>query len=166
LPSRLHVLSNELPKLGDASTAIVGRIVLLMLSRSWLGHEDHNLEHALHTELTSILNWALDGLQRLTVTNKNVFTRLPSADEAVTAMRDLASPVAAFVREQCEIVPAYEVRVDDLYAAFKTWAEDGHSKKSKQTFGRDFHAAFPSISVKRPYGDRRRVYMGIDIRQG
>jgi putative DNA primase/helicase len=167
LPSRLHVLSNELPKLGDASTAIVGRIVLLMLSRSWLGHEDHNLEHALHTELTSILNWALDGLQRLTVTNKNVFIRLPSADEAVTAMRDLASPVAAFVREQCEIVPAYEVRVDDLYAAFKTWAEEnGHSKKSKQTFGRDLHAAFPSISVKRPYGDRRRVYMGIDIRQG
>jgi putative DNA primase/helicase len=35
LPSRLHVISNELPKLGDASTAIVGRFVLLLLSRSW-----------------------------------------------------------------------------------------------------------------------------------
>jgi putative DNA primase/helicase len=167
LPTRLHVLSNELPKLGDASTAIVGRMVLLLTTRSWLGREDFSLEPALHGELTGILNWALDGLQRLTVTNDNVFTRLPAADEAITAMRDLASPVAAFVREQCEIAANYEIVVDDLYAAYKTWAEDsGHSKKSKQTFGRDLHAAFPSISVKRPYGDRRRVYVGIDIRHG
>jgi putative DNA primase/helicase len=80
---------------------------------------------------------ALDGLQRLTVANSNCFTRLPSTDEASTTMRDLASPVAAFVREQCGIAPNYEVRIDDLYAAFKHWAEDnGHSKKSKQTFGR------------------------------
>jgi Family of unknown function (DUF5906) len=78
LPSRLHVLSNELPKLGDASTAIVGRIVLLLLANSWLGKEDHNLEPALHTELTGILNWALEGLRRLTVKNANCFTRLQS----------------------------------------------------------------------------------------
>ena len=37
LPSRLHVIGNELPKLGDASAAIVGRILLLPLSQSWLG---------------------------------------------------------------------------------------------------------------------------------
>ena len=169
LPSRLHILSNELPKLGDASTAIVGRIVLLLLSRSWLGLEDHSLEPALHVELTGILNWALDGLRRLTVTNNNRFTPLSSADEAITTMRDLASPVAAFVREQCEIATDKEIRIDDLYAAFKQWAEDnGHSKKSKQTFGRDLRAAIPSIWVKRPrdQSDRPRVYVGIDIRHG
>jgi putative DNA primase/helicase len=143
--------------------------VLLLLSRSWLGLEDHELEPALRTELTGILNWALDGLQRLTMANANCFTRLPSADEAITTMRDLASPVAAFVREQCGIAPNYEVRIDDLYAAFKQWAEDnGHSKKSKQTFGRDLRAAVPSISVKRPrdQSDRQRVYVGIDISHG
>jgi phage/plasmid-associated DNA primase len=60
----------------------------------------------------------------------------------------------------------HEVQVDDLYATYKTWAEDsGHSKKSKQTFGRDLHATYPSLSVKRPHGDRRRVYIGIDIRR-
>jgi putative DNA primase/helicase len=167
LPTRLHVLSNELPKLGDASTAIVGRMVLLLTTRSWLGREDLTLEPALRTELTGVLNWALDGLQRLTITNNNVFTRLASADEAIAAMRDLASPVAAFVRERCEIAANYEVRIDDLYADFKQWAEDnGHSKKSKQTFGRDLHAAFPSISVSRPrdQAGRQRIYIGIDLR--
>jgi putative DNA primase/helicase len=169
LPTRLHVLSNELPKLGDASTAIVGRIVLLLLTRSWLGREDHALEAALHTELTGILNWALDGLQRLTFANSNCFTRLPSADEAITTMRDLASPVAAFVREQCEIATNHEISVNDLYAAYKAWAEDnGHSKKSKQTFGRDLRAVIPSISMKRPRdrADRYRIYVGIDMRHG
>jgi putative DNA primase/helicase len=173
LPSRLHVLSNELPKLGDASTAIVGRVVLLLLSHSWLGREDHQLEPALHTELTGILNWALDGLQRLTVENENRFTPLVSADEAIITMRDLASPVAAFVREQCEVHPQREIPSDDLYAAFKPWAEDnGHSKKSKATFGRDLRAAVPSVSVRRPrdHSDRsdrdhrRPFYVGISLR--
>ena len=79
LPSRLHVLSNELPKLGDASTAIVGKIVLLLLSHSWLGREDHKLEPDLQNEkeLTGILNWSLDGLHRLSISN--AFTKVASA---------------------------------------------------------------------------------------
>ncbi len=76
LPSRLHVISNELPKLGDASAAIVGRILLLPLSQSWLGKEDYDLELRLHSELSGILNWCLDGLERLTIDNQNRFTRL------------------------------------------------------------------------------------------
>jgi putative DNA primase/helicase len=59
LPSRLHVISNELPRLSDASAALVGRIVLLLLSRSWLGREDHELERRLHGELAGILNWSI-----------------------------------------------------------------------------------------------------------
>ena len=168
LPTRLHVLSNELPNLGDASTAIVGRMVLLLTTLSWLGREDLTLEPTLGTELTGILNWALDGLQCLIVTNDNRFTRLPSADEAITAMRDLASPVAAFVRERCILAPDREARTDDLYAAFKRWAEDsGHLRKTRQTFGRDLRAAVPSVSIQRPrdQSDRHRVYVGIDIRQ-
>ena len=44
LPTRLMVCSNELPQLGDASMAIAGRFVPLLLTRSWLGKEDHELE--------------------------------------------------------------------------------------------------------------------------
>ena len=76
LPCRLHVISNELPRLGDASTAVVGRIVLLPLSRSWLGKENHALEPELCAELPGILNWALAGLERLTFNNGNRFTRI------------------------------------------------------------------------------------------
>jgi putative DNA primase/helicase len=165
LPCRLHIISNELPKLGDASTAIVGRILLLLTTRSWLGKEDYELERELHNELTGILSWSLDGLSRLT-SNGNRFSRLVSAEEAIIAMRDLASPVAAFVREQCHVHAAKEILVDDLYAGFRLWCDDnGHKKPSKQNFGRDLRAAIPSVRVIRPReGEaRRRVYCGIDL---
>jgi putative DNA primase/helicase len=166
LPSRLHIMSNELPKLGDASTAIVGRIILLLLSRSWLGSEDHTLEGRLRGELPGILNWALDGLHRLTIDNGNRFTALASADEAITTMRDLASPVAAFVRERCKLGADHEIPVDDLYAAYKAWATDNeHPKVSKQVFGRDLRAAVPSVKRTRPRDmqDRRYIYNGISL---
>jgi putative DNA primase/helicase len=173
LPSRLHVLSNELPRLGDASTAIVGRILLVLTTRSWLGQEDHELEVKLRKELTGILNWSLDGLTRLT-NNDGRFTRLPSAEEAITQMRDLASPVAAFVREQCRVDPEREIEAGALYKAYKSWAEDnGHPKPSKQNFGRDLRAAVPSIRVTRPKSEggekgdglekRPRFYSGITL---
>ena len=62
LPSRFMVISNELPQLGDASAAIAGRFVALLLTKSWYGHEDTGLEGQIRTELSGILNWALDGL--------------------------------------------------------------------------------------------------------
>jgi len=170
LPCRLHIVSNELPKLGDASAAIVGRIVLLMLSRSWLGKEDHGLEVALLDEMPGILNWALAGLHRLTVTNRNTFTRVSTADEAIAAMRDLASPVAAFARERCEIgKPEFEIEVEHLYVDHKNWAENnGHPKPTKQVFARDLRAAFPAIRMKRPRTDeekRVRIYVGIKLKE-
>jgi putative DNA primase/helicase len=167
LPCRLHVISNELPKLGDASTAIVGRIVLLLTSRSWLGCEDYTPEKDLRAELPGILNWALGGLERLTITN--TFTRLPSAEEAIITMRDLASPVGAFAREKCEIGADKEVAADTLYSAYKVWADDnGHPKVTKQTFGRDLRAAVPSIRRTRPRDGTERpyIYAGIALRSG
>ena len=52
LPVRMHIISNELPRLGDASSAIVGRLVLLTTTRSWLGKEDYELENNVRKELT------------------------------------------------------------------------------------------------------------------
>ena len=165
LPSRLHIISNELPKLGDASEAIIGRIVLVLTTHSWLGKEDHELEQTLLGELPGILNWALDGIERL-IKQGNRFTRLASADEAIATMRDLASPVAAFIREKCELTPDGKVGVDALYGAYKQWCEEnGDAKASKPVSGRDLKAAFPSLKKQRPWGqDRGHVYVGVALK--
>jgi putative DNA primase/helicase len=169
LPSRFMVISNELPQLGDASAAIAGRFVALLLTRSWLGNEDHRLESELHAELPGILNWSLDGLERLGAVNR--FTRPRSTDEAMIALQDLASPVSAFLRDRCTVDLGDEIRVDELYAAWGGWCdENGHKKSTKQTFGRDLRAAVPHVRRSRPRAEgdddgRDPVYRGVALRE-
>jgi len=166
LPCRFLVCSNELPRLGDASAAIAGRFVTLLLERSWLGREDPQLEDELRAELPAILNWALGGLARLA--DRGKFTRPASTDHALVTLQDLASPVRAFLRDQCVIGAEHETPVDTLWKAWRCWAEDnGHGRGgTKQTFGRDLRAALPAIRVLRPReGDeRQRVYVGLTLR--
>jgi len=172
LPVRMHIVSNELPRLGDASSAIVGRFVLLLTTRSWLGKEDHELEDKLRAELTGILNWALAGLQRLTFENANHFTRFAAADDAITTMQDLASPVGAFVRERCKLGRdedgnPYEIAVDGLYAAYKDYAQScEYPKFDKAQFGRNLRAACTAVRKARPRDGTKRhfVYAGIRLR--
>ena len=167
LPSRLHVISNELPKLGDASAAIIGRMIVLLLTNSWLGCEDYGIEpDVVSRELPGVLNWALSGLQRL-IENGHRFTLAPSAEDAIVQLADLASPVRAFVREHGIVNANESIKVEALYGAYKPWAENnGYPKMTKQTFGRDLRAADPRIRIERPRdGDERvRVYVGIGLR--
>ena len=167
LPARLMLCSNELPLLGDASMAIAGRFVPLLLSRSFYGREDLTLEDALERELTGVLNWALAGLERLAKNGK--FTRPPNVDDTIRTLQDLASPVNAFIRDCCVTGPAEQVSVDELYKTFKAWAEDnGHPKSSKTILGRDLRAALGGrLKMTQPgSGDNRaRAYAGIALRR-
>ena len=165
LPARFMLISNELPHFGDAAGAIVGRFVVLLLTRSWLGEEDPDLEPALHDELPEILGWALDGLDRLRKQGR--FTVPPTSDEAVIALMNLASPVAAFVRDRCARGLGAEVTCAALYTAWKSWAEDnGHKPGTTQVFGRNLYAVVPGLHVVRPRdgNERERVYHGVNLK--
>jgi putative DNA primase/helicase len=167
LPCRLMLCSNELPQLGDASMAVAGRFVPLILSESFYGREDLDLEDKLAHELPGILNWALDGLKRLT--GQRRFTRPPGVDDTIRTLQDLASPVAAFVRDRCEAGPDRQVSVTELYRAWREWAEEnGYTKSSQSVFGRDLRAALSGrLKVGRPWSggeERTRTYIGVELR--
>src|SRR5439155_10250876 len=86
LPTRFLVISNELPRFGDASGAIAGRFIVLTMSRSWLGHEDTTLTDKLLEELPGIFGWALDGLAALAA--KGRFTEPQSSSDAILTLQD------------------------------------------------------------------------------
>lgn len=162
LPTRFLIISNELPRFGDASGAIASRFVMLTLERSWLGRENTHLTGELLSELPGILNWALDGLDRLQT--RGHFIEPASSRDAVVALADLVSPVAAFVRDRCHRTG--EVPADELYAAWKLWAEEnGHRLSSTQTFGRDLRAVIPGLRMVRPRDGetRQRRYQGLSL---
>lgn len=166
IPARFMILSNELPNFGDASGTIAHRFIVLMMTRSWLHNENTGLTKELTQELPGILNWALDGLARLAKQGR--FTEPSSSIDAVTTMKDTASPMSAFVRECCETGPAHEVSVDAMYAAWNTWCDvNGRDKPgNKQMFGRNLRATVPQVRPRQPRvnGVQMRGYAGIALK--
>jgi len=167
LPSRFLVLSNELPRFGDASGAISHRFVVLTMAESFLGRENIRLTAELLGELPGILSWSLDGLDRLTregALTEPASSSSSSAADAIVALQDLVSPVSAFVRDRCR--RGGEVPVAGLFTEWKSWCEDnGHKAGSARTLGRDLRAVVPALRQARPRDGetRERRYIGISL---
>jgi putative DNA primase/helicase len=164
LATRFMFLTNELPRLNDASTALAGRFLVLRLTNSFYGSEDVTLTDQLVAELPGILLWAIEGWKRLK--KRGHFVQPKSAEEAIRDLEDLASPVSAFVRERCVVGPGHRAWIDDLYKAWQAWCEqDGRTIVThKQTFGRDLTAAVPGILRRRGTG-MASFYEGIGLRE-
>ena len=79
------------PRFGDASGAISSRFVILMTTRSFLGAENTKLTGELLAELPGILQWSLDGLDRLA--RNGALTEPKSSADARTVLQDMVSPI-------------------------------------------------------------------------
>ena len=164
LAARFMFLSNELPRLNDASGALARRFLILRLTESFYGREDTTLTEKLLAELPGILNWAIAGWHRLHARGR--FCMPQSGADAMLDLEELSSPVSAFVRSECVVGVGQRVRVDDLYEAWARWcSRDGRTVVStKQTFGRDLVAAFSNVHCRR--GSISRFYEGIGLKGG
>ncbi len=160
-PTRIVVLTNELPRLIDSAGALASRFIVLTLRESFYGIEDTALTDKLKSELPGIFNWALDGLDRLH--KRGHFVQPASGNEAASQLRNLSSPITTFVDECCEVSPGKQVPKDELFDIWKVWcARNGHVPGSKNTFSAKLYAAFPKIRHSKPRDqDRRPVYVGI-----
>jgi putative DNA primase/helicase len=165
LPTRFLILSNELPRFGDASGAIADRFIVLVMTTSFLGRENTHLTAELMAELPGILGWSLDGLDRLA--RNGTLTSPQSSRDAIIALHDLVSPVSAFVRDRCDVGHG-EVARTDLFAAWKSWAEDNnHRPGNSATFGRNLRAVVPMLRDRQPRiggSNSARYYAGLRLK--
>jgi putative DNA primase/helicase len=167
LPTRLMLMSNELPRLSDASQAIVNRMVLLYMTRSWAGQEDHDLFGRLQPELPGILLWAIAGWQRLRARGR--FVQPATGGEVLEELGSLVSPVGVFLKECCDVGPDKEVVVADLFRRWREWCQEKGQTHvgTEQLFGRNLRAALPRLRLGKPRGPdgkQRRVYYGLALR--
>lgn len=166
LPTRFVILSNELPRLTDASGAIVSRMILLETRRSFLGNEDLDLTDKLLAELPGILIWAIAGWQRLRQQGR--FTQPDGGLESLAEINDLASPVAAFVRDCCRVAHGEVAEKESLFKAWEAWCKRNGREKyigSMASFGRDLMAAETLIRPRRLgiRGERVQAYESISL---
>ena len=104
LPVRMMLLTNELPALTDGSGAFASRLVLVVLTKSFLGKEDPQLTDKLGSELSGILNWGIAGYRRLN--ERGYFVQPESAREAVEAIELLAAPLRRSYATAATLLPA------------------------------------------------------------
>lgn len=165
LSVRFVLLTNELPRIADASGAMASRFVILTMTESFIGREDPGLTSKLLRELPGVFAWAVDGWHRLNA--RGHFVEPKSSAGAAQELADLGSPIGAFVRDECWCGEAAEVEGVKLFDAWRTWcARQGMAHAGTvQTFGRDLGAAYPAIKrgQRREGKERSRIYRGIAL---
>jgi putative DNA primase/helicase len=161
--TRFVITTNELPRLPDASGAIISDFLTLRLTCSWRGREDPHLFDNLRAELPGILNWATEGLRRLR--ERGRFVQPDTGCELVHDLEALASPVATFINERCEIGSEFTVGTTTLYGHWRVWCEEhGHTAGTEEAFGADLRAVLPNLGRSRPREGGKRVCAYIGLR--
>ena len=166
LPSRFMILTNELPSLNDGSGALAGRFIILMMTKSFYGQEDPTLSSKLLSELSGILNWAIEGYRRLR--QRQYFVQPESSKDAEIGIEMLASPVKAFIRECCDTGPAFKITTDHLWLEWQRWADEQGlpDAGSKIWFSRNLHSALPGLRISKTLVDDERepIFVGVRIK--
>jgi putative DNA primase/helicase len=165
LETRIMVLTNELPKLSDASGALASRFLILLMTNSFFGKEDQGLTGRLIGELPGILNWSLDGWKRLQ--DRGHFVQPASSSAAQQDFEDLGSPMGAFIRDCCTVGPTESCRPETLYSKWLEWCNEQHIMHvgTVQTFGVNLRSVVPALKTTRPRveGIRERFYEGVGL---
>lgn len=123
------------------------------------------LTDRLATELSGILNWAIEGWVRLH--ERGHFLQPKSSEEMITEFEYLGSPISEFIQDRCVTGPEFSVSIDKLYEAWCTWCgSQGNHPGTRATFGSELHAALPGIKRRRHRhgGKPKGHYYGIKLK--
>ncbi len=165
LSAKFTIISNETPRLADSSGALAGRMVILKLTRSFYGQEDHHLFEKLVPELPGILLWAIAGWKRLQ--ERGHFLQPESGNPLVEEMAELSSPIGTFVRDCCSLGAGSQIEIDKLFGAWKEWCHRMNREQvgDQPAFGRNLRTVIPTLATKpvKEKGKFHRVFQGIDL---
>lgn len=158
---RFMLMSNETPTFSDRSNALSGRMVFVRFDQSFYGREDSSLTEKLLGELPGILNWALDGLARLS--GRGCFTQPESGMTEAEHSRRLSDPVGAFLEDWCQLGPGESITLDHLFLKYQDWClSEGRTKDSttKEIFARDLRGKVPDlVAERRQVNGKRQQYL-------
>lgn len=167
LGTRLMWISNDLPWFQDTSGAMTKRLLITTLTRSFVGREDTALLGKLTAEASGILNWALEGLERLD--RIGCFTSSAGGESAASQIAYAASPVTAFLEEECVLEEGQETSAEELFLRWYFWRGDIKDDRGARTsFGMQLRSAAPHIQRVRgaaePESKRPWLYRGVRLR--
>jgi putative DNA primase/helicase len=171
LNTRVVVFSNEVLKFKDETAVLPTRFIVFKMVKSWFGKEDPNLTDKLLTELPGILNWSLDGWDRLV--ERGCFVQPESGRETAELLALESSSILQFVEDRCEFGPEYRVGIQEMLDACRYWylSRGIPFSLEAQHLSHRLKDAYPQVNIVRPWdgGDdvssRPRWFSGIRLRE-
>ena len=121
---KLFLACNHKPVIRGNDLAIWRRIRLIPFTVTIPPEEqDRNLPDKLRAELTGILRWAVEGCLSW---QKEGLGTPPDVTRATDSYRAEMDLLANFIADECVVSPTAHAGKEDLYGAFKKWAEENH----------------------------------------
>ena len=157
LTCRFTIAMNDLPNLPDHANALEPKLLVLLFENSYAGKEDLSLKRELVEEAKQgkMINFALQGLRDLRRAKR--FEVPQSSVEVIDKLREITTPITAFLSEFCEIEPVGTPPKDNFYTVgdymYEVWSRwsvaAGRHPQAKAQFTQMFLTACPSAKVAR-----------------
>jgi P4 family phage/plasmid primase-like protien len=128
---------NETPQVRNPNAGFFRRVKIVPFPP--LGETKQNplVKELIKTEGSGILNWALDGLDRLNA--QRTFTVSPAMEAEGQEFRQENDIPALFIAETCEPKADGRVRGSELYRRYADWCRDsGHNPIGKNRIGKEW----------------------------
>jgi putative DNA primase/helicase len=150
---------NEYPRVKDPGSGLFRRIKVLLIPQMDEAKRDPRIKEAVKLEGAGILNWALDGLERLRQRGHfDIPASVKSATEDYQAMNDVP---ATFVNQMCLIGPGYRIQSSKLYGAYNAWClANGHRPQSSTAIAEHWRR----LGFTRYMADGRVWWRGVCLR--
>jgi len=158
---RVMLLTNSLPQFADSSDAITSRFLILKLSRSFFGEEEHDLLDKLTAELPGIALWAMEGYRRLR--ERGRFDEPESSRQARQDWYETGSPLAEFVKDYCvegaseKVAPTYFTEKYNIWRQQRNMTVIAANKLITELQG------MYGEGVRRGHDGKNRCWWGIDL---
>ena len=136
--TKLIFNANELPNLNEHNEAIFRRFIIIPFEKTISKEKRDSELHSkiINNELSGVLNWILEGLERL-LKNKD-FSDSKKTNEAIEDYKKESDNVALFIEEhnyQITDIEEYFISIADLYDEYKTTTkENGKHPLGKNKF--------------------------------
>jgi len=164
LNTRIVIVSNDVINLTDPSGALNRRMLWIRFP-GFKGHEDTDLKRKLDSELSGILNWAVEGYHRVMATGR--FTQPQSAEYLRESFQEQASPIKSFLEDMCDVDPSYTQTTADIFRHWNIWRKIKNygGMSSEASFGKQLISADMTIKKKRfqSEGKRKTYYVGVQL---
>ena len=128
---------NELPRVPSANDGLFRRVKVIEIEPVPESERDPEVKEKIKEEGAGILNWALDGLERLR--RRERFEVPRAVRDATVRWREMNDVPAMFVAEECETGDGKAARAAQLYYRYQSWCHlNGHKAKSATHVAEDW----------------------------